>query len=161
MNLNLPNDLKPVEASGGSVTTNTLVTGQYVNLSNALRAWLLITLTQAVGFAEVISLTQAQAVAGTGVKAGPTSKIWANEATGTNDTSVRQTDGASYTTNNTGSVVKQIVIEVDPAAFDAANGYQTAGFTASASSQATNFISATWLIQERYPQATPPSAVVN
>lgn len=159
MNLNLPIDIVPVQASKPA-TTNGGITGQYVQLKNALRAWLLVELNQAVGFAEVISLKQASAIAGTGVKAGPTSIVWANEDTAASDAWVRQAAGAAYTT---AADVKNklVLIEVDPAAFDAANGFTVAGWTASDSSQATNFASAQWLIQPRYPQAANISVVVD
>lgn len=160
MNLNLPIDLTPVDASGGPVTTNGGITGKYVSMADALRAWLVVTLKQAVGFAEVVSLKQATAVAGTGVKAGPTSVIWANEDCAGSDTWVRQTAGAAYTTA-ADIKVKKVIIEVDPAALDAAGGFDCVGWTASDSSQATNLASADWYIQPRYPQTPNISVVVD
>ncbi len=159
MNLNIPIDAIPINA-GAPATTNGGITGSYLSLSNALRAWLVVQLTQAVGFAEVISLTQATNVAGAGVKAGPSSKVWANEDVVASDAWVRKPDGAAYTTladvKN-----KLVIIEVDPLAFDAVNDFYVAGWTASNSSQATDIASALWFVQPRYPQAANISAVVN
>lgn len=160
MAISLPENFKIVDATAGAVTTNGGVTGAYVSVKNIIRAWLLISLTEAVGFAEVLSIKQATAVAGTGVKTGPTCNIWSNEDTAASDTLVKQTAATSYTTTNDVKK-KQVLFEIDVAALDQANSFDCLGFTASDSSQATNFISAVWILETSYKQATPPSATSN
>lgn len=154
----LPEDFKLVDATAGPVTTNGGVTGAYVTLKGAIKAFLLLQFTQAVGHASVISIKKATAVAGTGVTTGPTCRIWANEATATNDTLVAQTAGTSYTLTND-IAKKMVVIEFDPAQLG--DSYDVAGFSIATSAQATNFVNGVWVLQPRYAQATPPTAVVD
>lgn len=156
----VPEQLKTVDATAGPVTTNGGVTSDYVSLKNITFAWMLIQLTQAVGHATVISVRQASAVDGTGAKAGPTSLIWLNEDTVATDTLVKQTSAASVTvTNNVKK--KMILIGVDPASLDIANGFDVLAFTVSDSSQATNFVCGSFLLQTKYAQATPPAAITD
>lgn len=157
-NRTLPEHFKIVDATAGPVTTNGGVTGDYVTLKNAHKAYIVVQLTQAVGHATVLSPKQASAVAGTGVKAVSAGRIWANEDTAASDTLVEQAAAATYTVTN--DVKKKLVIfEIDPDDFDIANGFDVLGFAASDSSQATNFISATYWLANRYLQATPPAAI--
>lgn len=155
----LPEKYKIVDATAGPVTTNGGVTGAYVSLKNAQMAWLVLQFTQAVGHATVVTAKEATAVAGTGVQTvANTMEIWSNETTAASDTLVRQTAAKTYTL--TADVKKkQVVIQFNPAALS--DGFDCVGFTASDSSQATNFVSGQWIILERYAQATPPTAIAD
>ncbi len=159
MNLNLAQGFKIVDATAGAVTTNGgVAASDTVTLKNAVRAWILLQFTQAVGHATVISVRQASVVANTATAAGPTCRIWANEDTAASDTLVEQTAGATYTL--TADVKKkQVLIEVDPAALT--EGYPCLYFTVSDSSQATNFVAGQFILQQRYTQASPFSAIVD
>jgi hypothetical protein len=42
-----------------------------------------------------------------------------------------------------------------------ANAFDVAGFTVSDSSQAANYVSGVYVLESRYGQATPPSAIVD
>lgn len=162
LNRTLAELFKIIDATAGPVTTNGGVTGDYVTLKGAHRAWIVVQLTQAAGHATVLSPKQASAVAGTGVKAiSNACRIWANEDTAASDTLVEQTAATTYTVTN--DVKKKLVIfEIDPEdALDIANGFDVLGLTASDSSQATNFISATYWLANRYSQATPPAAITD
>lgn len=158
MTLTIPEIFKVVDASAGPVTTNGGVTCDYVSLKNCHKAWIILQFKQAVGHATVIQPKRATAVDGTGVANIATAvPIWANEDTATSDTLVAQTAGTSYTL--TADVkAKQVVIEIDPAAL---GDYDVLGCTVSDSSQATNFVAAQYLLQTRYPQATPPAAITD
>ncbi len=142
------------------VTTNGGVTSDIISLKNAIRATIVVDLKQAVGHATLISLVQCTDVAGATNKAGPVSKIWANEDCAATDTLVVKTDAATYTvTNDIKS--KQVIIEVDPAALDGDNGYDCVYVTLADSSQATNFVSIDAFIRENYQQTTPPAAITD
>lgn len=151
---------KNTDATAGIVTTNGGVTGQWVSAKTLNYLWLELQLTQAVSHATVITVKQATAVAGTGTKTGPTCNIWLNEATATNDTDVKQTSGTSVTVA-TGVNKKHILIGIDPSSLDVANGFDVVGFSVSDSSQATNFVSGMWHGETKYPQATPPTLVLD
>lgn len=156
--IHLTHDFKIVDATAGPVTTNGGVTSDVVSLKNAIKAWVVLQFTQAVGHATVVTLKQATDVAAGTNATGPSSNIWANETTAASDTLVKQTSGTTYTL--TADVKKkQVVIEVDPAAFTA--GYDCLYFTVSDSSQATNFVAGQFFLETRYPQATPPAAITD
>lgn len=152
--------IHPVDATAGVVTTNGGVTGQYISLKNVRYVWLKLQFTQAVGHATAVTIKQATAIAGTGVKTGPTCNIWLNEATATNDTLVAQTAGTSVTLTND-IKKKMVVIAVDPASLDINNGFDVLGFSISDSSQATNFVCGSYECEMNYAQATPPTVLTD
>jgi len=159
MNLTLPQDFKIVDATAGPVTTNGGVTFDYVSLKNVIKAWIVLQFTQAVGHASVIAPTKATAVAGTGATAITVAQpIWANEDTAATDTLVRQTAAVSYTLTND-IKKKMVVIEIDPASLG--SSYDVLGGGIATSAQATNFVSGVYVLQMRYAQATPPSAILD
>jgi hypothetical protein len=135
-------------------------TSAYVSLKNAHKAYIVVHLTQGNAATVLLSLLQATAVAGTGSKAGPTSRVWADLDTAASDALVRQTDAATYTTD-AGVKLKVVVIEVDPAALDSANGFDCVGISTGASNAANITAAVAYLTPMRYPAATPPSAVVD
>ena len=140
-----------VDGSAGPVTTNGGVTCDYVSLKNVKRAWVVAKLTQAVGHATGIDPVQASAVDGTGAKALSTAvRIWANEDTGTSDTLVAQTAAVTY--NVTNDIKKKIVVfMIEPGYLDHANSFDVLGCTVDDSSQATNFVDVTYVLEMRYP----------
>jgi len=153
----LPEDFKLVQLASPE-TTNAGKTSDVITLKHAHKAWIIIELTQAVAHATAFALRQATDVAAGTNAAGPSVPIWANEDCGATDTLVRQTAAASYTV--TADVKdKTIVFEVDPALLTA--GYDCVYVTAANSGQATDLWSVTAVLQERYHQATPPSAIVD
>ena len=152
----LPEQFKIVDATAGAVTTNGGVTADYVNLAYCHKAYIVVQLTQAAAHATAIAIRQATSAAGASVKAIANAvEIWANEATGTSDALVRQTAAVSYTV--TADIAKKLVIfEIDPAKLDLANGFDYLNFTVADSSEATNFVAATYILVSRYPQASVP-----
>ena len=155
----LPQEFKIVDASAGCVTTNGGVTCDYVSLKNAHKAWIVCSFTQAVGHATVVQPQMATAVAPTGATSITTAQEWwENEDTATSDTLVKQTAATSATVTND-IKKKQVIFEIDPASFG--GSYDVLGCTISDSSQATNFVSVLYILQERYKQATPPAAITD
>jgi len=162
MNLiTLPERFKIVDASAGPVTTNGGVTCDYVSLKNVIRAWIVASFTQAVGHATGIDPKQATLVDGTGAKVFVnTLPIWENEDTASSDTLVKQTD--AITLNVTADIKKkQVIFQIDPVKMDVAGGFDVLGCTVDDSSQATNFVSILYVLETRYAQGTPPSAIVD
>jgi hypothetical protein len=157
----IPSEFKIVDATAGPVTTNGGVTGKYVSLKNAHKATLILSFTQAVGHATVATLKMATAVAGTAVDNVPANvPVWANEDTAASDALVVKTAAKAYTVADDVKK-KQVIFEIDPSTLNVAGGFDVAGFAVSDSSQATNFVSGIWILETRYAQATPPTAVTD
>ncbi len=158
MSVTLPEVFKIVQGKSPTTTTGGF-TADYVSLKNVHRAWVIVELTQAVAHATVVSLMRATAVAPTGATAvTETVPIWENEATGTSDTLVRQTDAASITLT-ADAENKTVVMLIDPAKLT--DTFDCIAAKLSDSSQATNFASVTYLLETRYAQATPPTAITD
>ena len=154
----LPQEFKLVTGANPK-TTNGGFTGAYVSVKDAQMAWLLVEMTQAVGHATQITPVQATAVAGTGATAlTVTVPIWSNLDVAASDTLVERTAAVNYAVS---SATKNmlVVFQIDPRTMG--SGYDVLGFTVADSSQATNLAAATWVLQARYPQATPPSATAD
>jgi hypothetical protein len=118
-------------------------------------------MTQGNAATVLLSPLQASAVAGTGSKAGPTCRIWANLDTATNDTLARATDAATYTTD-AGVKLKIVVFEIDPSALDSANAFDCIGVSRRAPpTRRTSPRRWRTSCPARYPGASLPSAVVD
>jgi len=158
---NLPSQCKIVQATLGAVTTTGGITCGFVSLKNVHKAWIVAHFNQAVGHATGMDPTQATVVAGGDAKAiTAVCPIWANENCVTNDILVVATPAITY--NPTADVATKLVIfEIDPSGFDVNGGFDVLGFTLDNSAQATNFVSVLYYLWERYPQATPPSAIID
>lgn len=142
-------------------TTNTAITGAYVSLKNVIRGAVVVNLTQAVGHATVISLYQAKDVSGTDAKPLTNSvPVWANEDVSLGDSLVRKTDGVSYTVGNTAKN-KQVVFHIDPARLDVNDGFTCLNVRIGASTQATNFACAEFILDSKYAGEVPSSVVVD
>jgi hypothetical protein len=135
-------------------------TSAYVSLKNAHKAYIVVHMTQGNAATVLLSPLQASAVAGTGSKAAPTSRIWANLDTATSDALARATDAATYTTD-AGVKLKVVVFEIDPSALDLANGFDCIGISTGASNAANITAAVAYLTPLRYPAASPPTAVVD
>ncbi|RMD03239.1 hypothetical protein D9O40_03600 [Clostridium autoethanogenum] len=131
-------------------TTNAAITSNYVTLKNAVTATVVVNLAQSAGHATQISLYQAQDIEGTGAK--PLSNdvpVLANEDAGASDILVRQADGVSYTVANTAKN-KQVIFHIDPAKLDINNEFTCLNVRIGASSQATNFASGEFILENKY-----------
>lgn len=159
-NIFLPEHYKIVAAtSAGPVTTNGGVTFDVVNLEQAIMVWIVAQFHQ-----EVAHATTIQPVVGTTVAAATaitfTTNWWRNADMATTDTLVAIAD-ATACPCTAAATDQMIVIQIDPAEVAAQNvTFSYLGGTIATSGQADNYVSATYYIQERYPQATPATAIV-
>lgn len=160
--ISLPRYFKKVDATGGPVTTNGGVTADYITLKDALYVWIDIQFKQAVGHATTIQPKVATAVDGTGAtNITFSAPIWSNLDTTATDTEAARTAATSYAVT-TAAKPMTVSIGIDPSAVAAmGDTYDVLGFTISDSSQATNFVSATYRIETTYKQATPPTAITD
>lgn len=155
----LPQNYKIVQAFYPQTTNGSLVS-QVVSLKHAVKAWLVLDFTQAVGHATTPVLNQATSIAAGTNKAGPTVDIWLNNDCAATDTLVKQTAGSSVAVA-ADVKHKQVVFEIEPQRLDVGGGYDCVYVTIATSSQANNWVSGSWYLLERYQQATPPSAILD
>lgn len=135
-------------------------TGAYVSLKNVNVAFVVVHITQGNAATIALTIEQATAVAGTSSKAITASvPIWSNLDVSASDTLVRRTDAVSYTTD-AGVKNKIVVFQIDPATLDIANGFDCIVVKTGASNVA-NITQAVYLLDERYQQATPPTAIAD
>lgn len=131
-------------------TTNTAIKSAYINLKNIITAVAVINLTQAVAHETEILLYQAKDAKGTNEKSLENNvHILASEDVAESDELVRKLDAVSYTVEKTAKN-KQIIFSVDPAKLDVNNGFCYLGLKIGASSQATNFASAEFILESKY-----------
>ena len=155
-NFCLPESFKIVQGYVGQGTTG-LVTADAVSLKNALKAWIVVNLDTTASSACALTPMRATDVALTGgAVLGSVVEIWANANTAATDTLVRQTAALNFTTGAT-AYYKQVIFEIDPASLGAYDCiYITVGALA-----ATEALCVEYILETRYPQATPPAAITD
>jgi hypothetical protein len=155
--INLTQEMKIVEAI--TPQAGAAITGDYVSLKNVQMAWAVVHINQAAVNTVAITIEQATDVSGTGhVAITKVVPIWSNLDCVASDTLVRRTDAVSYTTD-AGQKHKTVVFQIDPATLTLANGDCITVLTGA--SDATNITSAIYLLETRYPQATPPAVITD
>ena len=165
----VPEGVHLVDAFGGPITLNGGWTSAlFVSMKYAHRATLVLQITNATGFAFVLTPEKSAVVAGTTpvVLTAVTEvvHIWSNLSTAATDTLVERAAAANYTVN--AAAVKQMVVfDFDPAALGNLAGvpYDCIGLMVGAGGGATDFISGLWILDYRYPGpvAGQPSAILN
>lgn len=135
-------------------------TGAYVSLKNVNLAFVVVHITQGNAATVALSINQATSVAGGSAKALANAvPIWANLDVSVNDTLVRRTDAVNYTTD-AAVKNKMVVFQIDPALLDINNGFDCIAVVTGASNVA-NITQAVYVLDNRFQQANPPSAVVD
>jgi len=137
------------------------LTSDYISCKNAQKVWFVIQHYGGGGDTDItLGLQEATAVDGTGAAAvTETFPIWVDTDAGTSsDALVRQTDAASYKIDTGAGADCLLVFEWDPAKFS--SGYDCIMVTDSGGN-GSNIISVLALIENRYPSATPPTAITD
>lgn len=154
----LPENCKLIEAL--MPQAGAALTGDYISLKNAHKAWVLVHINQANAAQVAITIEQATDVAGTGhVPITVAVPIWVCESSVASDALVRQAEAVAYTTT-VGTTHKIVVFEIDPATLNVAGGFDCITVI-TAASNAANITEAEYLLASRYQQASPPSAIVD
>ena len=158
-NLSLPQNFKIVSATQGCRTTNGGVTFDNISLRHAVKVWIVAHFRQAVAHATTIQPVVGATDAACTTSITFSAHWWKNADVSSTDTLVAQTAATSMACDNA-ATDHLLVIEIDPADVVAQNStYDWLGGTIATSAQATDFVSAVYYIQERYPQATPMAAI--
>lgn len=155
----MPEKYKIVSGTAGCVTTNGGVTSDIISLRDAQKVYLVAHFKQAVSHATTIQPVTGISIASCATSITFSARWWKNADVSSTDTLVAQTAGTSMACT-AGATDQLIVVEIDPADIVAQLGtYVALGFTIATSAQATDFVSAVYYIETRYPQATPPAAI--
>lgn len=158
MKLNLPQDCKIVQAIAPETTNGALV-GDYVSLKNIVRAWIVVSLKQAVAHATAITVEKATNVAGDGSTAITVEvPIFSNLDISTSDALTKRAAAVNYTVDAVAKD-KVVVFQVDPATLG--SGYDCICVKTAASGQGTNIASALYILENKYAGDGAPSAIVN
>lgn len=142
-------------------TTNATVTYDNVSVKNALGVWLIANYKQAASHQTVITPKLGATVASCTTAITFAAKWWLNSDIATSDALVAQTAATTFTL--AAGTTDQLVV----AYFNLSDMYSQGatfdciGATSATSSQATNFVSALWLLETRFAQATPYSAIID
>lgn len=164
MNICFPEHFKVVSCYPRVTTGATIypLASQYVDLKYAQMAWINIELSQADATLLAFTIEQATTFAGGSTKVITVAvPIWSNLDTsiaGSQDLLVRRTAAVSYSTD-AAVKNKHIVFQIDPATLDLANGFRYIVLKCGAGA-ATSYVACSFILDERYLQATPPSAQV-
>ena len=160
MKLCIPEKVKIVEALCPQVQGT--LTGDYISCKNAHKVWIVVHATQAAANTIPITVEQATNVsAGSSKAITVAANIWANEDCVTSDLLVKQTSAVGFTTS-AATKHKLVIIQVDPATLDSANGFDCLTVKI-ASGSASNIVAAQYWLDYRYggPVAGMPSAIVD
>lgn len=132
-------------------TTNGGITCDYISMENVIRAYIIVTLKQAVGHATGIDPVQATAVDGTGATAfTKTLPIWSNADAAAGSLLTKQTAALTFNVAATAKTHK-VIFQVDAEKLDVNDNYDVLGCTIDDSSQATNIANVEYLLVMRYP----------
>jgi len=158
-NITLPENFKIVSATAGAVTTNGGVTFDVIDLTDAIKVWIVAHYQQAVTHATTIVPVTGISIAACATAITFTARWWKNADISATDTLVAQT-AATTMACTAGATDQLVVIEIDPADIAAQlSTYHCLGGTVATSGQA-NYMSAVYYIQTAYKQATPATAIV-
>lgn len=150
--LHIPEGCFPVSLTK-PVTTNGGVTTDYVSLKNAVQAWIVVHLTQAVGHATAFAPYRATAVAPTGAAVlGNVVPIWYGNVSTSSNALAKQTSAVNFTIGVGVTGEAYIIFQIDPA--NLGGSYDCVGLVVADSSQATNFVEATLWVQPKYATQT-------
>ena len=133
----------------------------YVDVSNYHTVYVVAHVTKDNAALTSFALEQATSSAGAGNKVfANTVPVWSNLNTGDGDTLVRQANAINYALDNADDGRGQIVVfQIDPSRMDINNGFRWLRVQLAAGN-ADNLASVVfYMVDARYKQATPPSAV--
>lgn len=133
------------------------IAGDWVSMKTAHKIWVVFHMAQGHAATAVLSLFEAINVAGDdAAQVTATHPIWYNLDCDT-DIFTRATDAATYTLD-AALKVKLVVFQFDASqfssGFDCVKGY-------AAASNILNILGCTYVLDNRYKQATPPSVIID
>jgi len=151
--IDIPGSLFPVSAAP-VCDTDGAVTLDAISVKDVQMVYLYVHLYQAVGHATAITPLCGTAVASTAVALPENVEIWYGLTTTSTVAMAKQSDAKLFTVD-VGAVGQiHLIFKIDPAILQATGtAYDCLGGTIASSAQATNLVSAVWLIQPRHANA--------
>lgn len=157
-NIFLPEHFKIVSALTPQ-TSNGAKTFENIQLRDAIMVWIVAEYAQNGAHATTIQPVVGATDAGCTNAITFSAEWWKNVDVDTTDTLVAQTAATSMACDNA-ATDHLLVIQIDPSDVAAQNStYDWLGATQASSGLAGNYVSVTYVIQTRMPQATPRSAI--
>ncbi len=158
--LSFPTHFKIVQGICPTACTGT-VTADNISMKDAHKVWIVVNASNITGKANVINPLLGTAVASCTTAITFSAPNWYTYSTTATDTLTEGTAGTTVTmsANATPAIY---IIEIDPQ-LAAAQGatYDCLGCTITGGNQAADFESIMYIIEPRYKQATPPSAIID
>ena len=155
----MPECLKPLTAI--KPQADGAITSRVISLKNVNKAYLVVHMNQTNAAQCTISLMQATDIAAATNKAISNNvTIYANQDLSVDDTLTKQSDAKTFQFSAT-LKEKCIVFCIDPAVAMDINGGYDCIYATSGGSNAGNIIAASWVTENKYCEATPPSIVVD
>lgn len=160
MGVNIPEGLKPVLLYGGATNGAITTMSDYISCKNAHKVWIVGYTWGTTGATFPLTMYESVAVGTAGSIITATWPIWKGIVTTSLDTLSRvATDAAILTIDPDGTDSTMLfVFEWDPAKFTA--GYDCLAVKG-ATGDAADYCVILAFLQERYPQATPPTAITD
>jgi len=150
MSTHIPQMLFPVSGTK-PITNNGAIVCDYISLKNAVRCWVVVHVTQAVGHATAFTIEKARAVAPTDSTAiTNVVPIWYGNVSTSSNALAKQTDAVSYTMDVGVTGEAYIIFQVDPE--NLGGTYDCITCKSAASGQA-NYIEVTYWLEPKYPAA--------
>lgn len=144
----IPEGVIPVSGLAPQVGAASAVTGDYISLKHAQKAWVVIHYNQGDATAITWHINRATAVAPTGAAVLANDvPIYSNLDTATSNTMVRRTDAVNYS-SGTGATNKIVVFEIDPA--NLGSTYDVIAGASTTAIAATSYVSIMYYILPRY-----------
>lgn len=150
--LQIPEGLFPVSMTKPVTTNGAIAATDAVSLKNAVMAWIVVHLTQAVGDATKFSPYRTTAVGSAGAVLANVVPIWYGNVSTSSNALTRQTDAIDFTIDVGVTGEAYIIFQIDPA--NLGGSYDCVGLVVADSSQATNFVEATLWVQPKYATQT-------
>lgn len=141
------------------LTTNGAKVCDYISLKNARRVIIIAEMLQSASHATALGVNVATNVAaGSAAAMTALMPVWKNADVSASDTLVKSADAATIACT-AGTTNQELVMEIIPERLPA--GFDCIAATLASSGEATNFASVTYLIEAKYPAATPPAAITD
>lgn len=153
----LPENVKVIEVA--PIAAANAMVYDIVSCKHAHKVWFIVQHTGTSDTDMVLSLVENDDVAATTSAAvTKTFPIWVDADTSSGDALTKQTDAASYTIDTGAGKNQLVIIEWDPAKHT--SGYDCIQLADTGGNASNNAVA--WaIIVTRYPQATPPSAIID
>lgn len=144
--LQIPEGMYPVSMTAPVTTAS--VTTDAVSLKNAVMAWIVVHLQQAVGHATLFTPMRTTAVGTGGAVLANVVPVWYGNVSTTSNAIARQADALNYTMGAVPTGDVYIIFQIDPA--NLGSTYDCVYLTTNAGGDGTSFMEVTCWVQPKF-----------